>query len=215
MFLFSQYIFSSVTQRRCICHFQVVFSRNNALRVFTVECRIWLNVAISKIISSLSISLSIVNYLVIMNSIEIELTALKLKDESNIQAIACRFDLIESIFCKRYNRQIVSMKRVWFFIHHRLFQIQERTLIIQINCFIDRDILSIIRMMRNFAKKIVKNFINKNWIESFVKRYRHELKSIYFRNMNSAQMKFEYVFIFKQFYDLMSDIFVLSTIEKN
>ena len=124
------------------------------LRVFSVGCRIRLNAAISKITSSPSISLSIVDYLIIMDSIEAGLTALRLKDESNIRATARKFDLIESILRRRYNRQIVSMKRARFLTHHRLFQIQKRVLIIQINRFIDRDIPSTTRMMRNFAKKM-------------------------------------------------------------
>ena len=183
------------------------------LRVFPVGCRIRLNVAISKITPSPSISLSIVDYLIIMDSIEVGLAALRLEDESNIRATARKFDLVESTLRRRYNRQIVSMKRARFLIHHRLFQAQKRALIIQINHLIDRGILSTTRMMRNFAEEIVKNLVDKNWAENFVKRYRHELKSIYLRNMNSSRVKTEYASIFKQFYDLMGDIFLISAAE--
>ena len=97
-----------------------------------------------------------------MDSIEAGLTALRLKDESNIRATARKFDLIESTLRRRYNRQIVSMKRARFFIHHRLSQTQKRALIIQINRLIDRDIPPTTRMVRNFAEEIVKSLVDKN-----------------------------------------------------
>ena len=132
------------------------------IRVFPVECRIRLNAAISKITPSPPISLSIVDYLITMDPIEAGLAALRLKDESNIRATARKFGLIESTLRRRYNRQIVSMKRTRFLIHHRLFQTQKRILIIQLNRLIDCDIPSTTRMMRNFAKKIVKSLVDKN-----------------------------------------------------
>ena len=49
--------------------------------------------------------------------------------------------------------------------------------------------------------EIVQDRLGKNWVGGFINQRKHELKSLYLRNIDNMCMKADYVPNFKHFYD--------------
>ena len=147
------------------------------------------------------------NYSSPMDPLEAALTSLKLQKTPNVRGTSRKFGIVESTLRRRFRGKTVSFQQARYKSHNRLSHAQKKTLIIQINRLTDRGLPPTTKMMKNFAEEIVQGPVGKNWVGALVKRYRTELKSIYFRNMNSDRMKSEYAPVFKHFYDLVSENF--------
>ncbi|RDL32578.1 uncharacterized protein BP5553_09034 [Venustampulla echinocandica] len=61
------------------------------------------------------------------------------------------------------------------------------------------------RIVRNLAEEIIKDYVNKNWASTFVRRHRDELKSVYLRNIDNQRRKAEYLPLFEFFFKLLYD----------
>ena len=124
----------------------------------------------------------------------------------NIREIAKKHELVENIFRKKWKDQTKFFQTVVYQSKHRLIQMKKEVLITQINRLIDRDISSTNQIIRNLTKEMIQESIDKNWAKDFINRNKNWLKSIHLKNINSDRIKSEYAFMFKQFYNLISEL---------
>jgi Tc5 transposase-like DNA-binding protein len=81
-------------------------------------------------------------------------------------------------------------------------------LIKYINKLSDRGILPTSQIVKNIAEEIIGGELGKNWVGQFVKRHKDEITSLYLQKMDKVRVKSEYAPIFKQFYDLVTYLFL-------
>ena len=149
---------------------------------------------------------SIIDFSTIMTSIDETIADLNSQKMSNIRETAKKHELVESTLRRKWKDQTKSFQTVVYQSKHRLTQMKEETLITQINRLIDRDISFTNQIVRNLTKEMIQESIDKNWAKNFINRNKNRLKSIYLKNMNSDRIKSEYASMFKQFYDLVSEL---------
>ena len=85
----------------------------------------------------------------------------------------------------------------------QLTDVQEKTLIGQINRFTDRKLPPTSSIIRSLAEEMIQDSVDKNWIKDFIKRHKERLISLYLRNIDSQRIKAEYLPTFKYFYSLV------------
>ena len=146
------------------------------------------------------------NHSTTMGSIEDAINDLNIQEMPNIRGTAKKYNLVESILRRRWRDQTVALKAASSIHKQRLTQAQEEILIIQINRLTDRGLSSINVIVRNLAEEMISSKVGKNWAAHFIKRHQNRLKSLYLRNIESSRMNSKYVFIFKQFYDLIKHL---------
>ncbi|KAF2228397.1 hypothetical protein EV356DRAFT_457994, partial [Viridothelium virens] len=73
-----------------------------------------------------------------------------------------------------------------------------------INKLLDCGIPLIVRMVRNFALKILKKPPGKNWMHYFIKYYYKNLKSAYLIGLNLEYKKADSIFRIQKFFNLIS-----------
>ena len=147
------------------------------------------------------------NNFTIIPSIELALTDLKLQNRLNVLAVTKKFDVIGSIFRRRWKSQSIFCKKAFSTHKQRLLAVEKEELISHINRLTDRKLSSINRIVRNLAEKQIKSSMKKNWAKNFILEHENRLKSVYLRNIDSKRIKSEYTSLFKRFYDLISDWF--------
>ena len=134
------------------------------LRDLLAKCRTRLNAAFKRIFTTSYNFFSSKNIFLIMNFLKIALKSLNLQKMLNVRNISKKFDIVKNILRRQFKNKIVFYQQTKYFSHNCLFHAQKKTLIIQINRLIDRDISSTTKMMKNFGKnysKICKQKLNK------------------------------------------------------
>jgi hypothetical protein len=86
----------------------------------------------------------------------------------------------------------------------RLTDVQEETLIGQINYLTNRGLPPTSSIIRSLAEEMIQDSVGKNWTRDFVKRHKERLTSLYLRNIDSQRVKAEYLPIFEYFYSLVT-----------
>ena len=160
----------------------------------------------NRIFNPPSFFFSIIDFSTIMTSIDETIADLNSQKMFNIRETTKKHELVESIFRRKWKNQTKFSQTVVYQSKHRFTQMKEETLITQINRLIDRDISFTNQIVRNLTKEMIQKSINKNWAKNFINRNKNRLKSIYLKNINNDRIKSEYVFIFKQFYDFISEL---------
>ena len=140
-------------------------------------------------------------------SMKLAIADLKLQNKSNILATAKKYNVVESIFRRRWKDQSVFHEKTSDIHKQRLSSIEEEALITQINQLTNRELSSINRIVRNLAEEMIQSSMKKNWTRNFCRRHENKLKSIYLRNIDSKRMKIEYVSLFQRFYQLIRAFF--------
>ena len=153
-----------------------------------------------------SLFFSIIDFSTIMTSIDETIVDLNLQEMFNIRETIKKHKLVKSTLKKRWKDQTKFSQTVVYQSKHRLTQMKEEILITQINRLIDRDISSTNQIVRNLTKEMIQESVDKNWAKNFINRNKNRLKSIYLKNINNDRITSEYAFMFKQFYDLISEL---------
>ena len=148
-------------------------------------------------------SMIFLNISTMASSLEAALENLTLQDVPNFKRTARIYGTVESTLRRRYKRQTVSKQKTNSMYKQRLTDAQENSLIRQINVLTDREIPPTPSMIKNFAEEMLKDSMKKNWTNEFVRRYNDQLKNLYLKNFDKNRMQFEYLSIFKQFYNLI------------
>ena len=143
--------------------------------------------------------------------IELAIADLNQQEIPNVMGTAKKFNLVESTLRRRWKGKTLSQDAASSLYKQRLTLAQEEELIQQINTLTDRGLPPTSRMVRNFAEETIGESVSKNWTGDFVRRYKDRLKSLYLRNIDSQRIKSEYAPLFKQFYDLVIFILLLSS----
>ena len=136
---------------------------------------------------------------------QIELTIADLKQQMkpNVTATARKYAVNESTLRKRWTGKTVSQSEASSKYKQRLTSAQEEVLVERINLLTDRGLPPTSSIVRNLAEEILEDRVGKNWTGDFVRRHKHELKSLYLQNLDRQRVKAEYGPLFKQFYDLV------------
>ena len=132
---------------------------------------------------------------------------LELQNKSNILATAKKYNVVESIFRRRWKDQSVFHEKTFDIYKQRLSSIEKKALITQINQLTNRELSSINRIVRNLIEEMIQSSMKKNWTKNFCRKHENKLKSIYLRNIDSKRVKIEYAFLFQRFYQLIKAFF--------
>ena len=140
---------------------------------------------------------------------ELALADLNRQDKPNFLGTAKKYGLVGSTLRRRYQGKTMSRVAANSEYRQNLTFAQEEVLIGQINRLTDRGLPPTNQMVRNFAEEILNRPIGKNWAGDFVKRYKGRLTSLYLHTIDKDRINAEYAPMFKQFYDLVIDNFIL------
>ena len=89
--------------------------------------------------------------------------------------------------------------------HQCLTATQEEALIKLIDRLTNHGLPPTNSIVKNLAEEIIGRRVGKNWSNEFVKRHKDCLTSLYLENIDKKRQDVEYVPMFKQFYDLVTD----------
>jgi hypothetical protein len=85
--------------------------------------------------------------------------------------------------------------------HQCLTNDQEEVVVHWINQFTERSILPTSQLVKNVAKEVARQVVNKNWLAMFSARHQSELHSDYLYTINSAQVKADNILMITKFYN--------------
>ena len=131
------------------------------------------------------------------------------QDKPNFMGTARKHGVNDTTLRRRFRGNQLSHHAAASEYRQCLTHAQEEALIGAINSLTDRGIPPTSRMVRNLAEEMIQKPIGKNWTRQFVKRHENRLISLYLRNLNSQRVKAEYAPMFKQFYDLVTYIWII------
>ena len=121
----------------------------------------------------------------------------------NYMATAKKHGMARSTLRERFLGESLSIQTTASKYRQRLTFVQEKTLIEHINRLTNRGLPPTSQIVRNFAKKMIKGPVGKNWTGSFVKRHKNRLLNLHLRNIDSQRITVKYVPSFKLFFDLV------------
>lgn len=128
---------------------------------------------------------------------------LRSQKRPNIQATAKKYSLDRSTLSRRFRGKTTSRQEATSIYHKYLTNTQEQLLIRHINQLTDKAIPTTSTFVKNLAQEICGHPLGKNWVSTFVKRYKDQLKSLYLCNIDNLQTKAEYAPSFKLFFELV------------
>ena len=102
------------------------------------------------------------------SSLEAALKNLNIQDVPNFRGMIKKFGVVEFILRRKFKGQPVFKHEAVSMYEQKLTDVQEESLIKQINKLTDKGIFSTRTMVKNFAEKIIKDSMGKNWTNEFV-----------------------------------------------
>jgi len=140
--------------------------------------------------------------------IELGIGDLESQAKPNYRATAKKYEVNYTTLRRRFLRQQSSRQVANAKNHQCLTIAQEKVLIQHINKLTDRGLPPTSGIVRNLAEEIIGGTpVGKNWTASFVRRHRDRLRSLYLRNIDNLRTKADYALLFKQYYDLVRNLF--------
>ena len=129
-----------------------------------------------------------------------EITDLESQEVPNVKATAEKYDVARKTLENRWKGKSVSMEEAVSIHRQCLTNAQERALVHLINKLTDRRIPPTASIVKNLAEEIRGQAVGKNWVASFVGRYKAELKSVYLKSIDNKRVKGEFPTAYKVFY---------------